>query len=85
MSVLRRIQALPERYSEVIFQNTKYGVTRTNFNEGKSIKIYAEALSGNNVISFNYYITSNKQVLKPCEMPEEKVIQFLNNYQKIYE
>lgn len=79
MSVLERILILPTGYSEVIFQNIKYGVTRTDFNDGKSIKVYAEELAGNNFISLNYYITSDKELLKPCEMSNDKVIQFLNN------
>ncbi|MFT4780967.1 MAG: hypothetical protein ACJAZK_001346 [Psychroserpens sp.] len=39
MSILERIQNLPKGYSAVVFQNTKYGVTRTDFNSGKSIKV----------------------------------------------
>ncbi|MCD2257806.1 peptide methionine sulfoxide reductase [Psychroserpens luteolus] len=79
MSILKRIMLLPKGYSEVLFQDKKYGITRTDFNKGKSIKIYAEELAGNDFISLNYYITSDKEVLKPCEMPDEKVLQFLNN------
>lgn len=51
-----------------------------DFNNGKSFKIYAEELGGNDFISLNYYITKTSEKLKPCEMPEEKVIYFLNNY-----
>ncbi|MEH6535059.1 MAG: peptide methionine sulfoxide reductase [Psychroserpens sp.] len=80
MSILKQIKELPKGYSEVTFQNKKYGVTRTDFNNGKSIKIYAEELAGNDFISLNYYITLDKELLKPCEMPHEKVIHFLNNY-----
>ncbi|WP_298754559.1 peptide methionine sulfoxide reductase [uncultured Psychroserpens sp.] len=79
MSILKRIMLLPKGYSEVIFQDKKYGITRTDFNKGKSIKIFAEELAGNDFISLNYYITSDKELLKPCEMPDEKVLQFLNN------
>lgn len=85
MSILERIKYLPNGYSEVTFQNKKYGVTRTDCNKGKSIKVYAEELAGTNIISLNYYITSKKEILKPCEMPDEKVIQFLNNYNMINE
>ena len=83
MSILKRIVLLPKGYSEVLFQNKKYGVTRTDFNNGNSIKIYAEELAGNNFISLNYYITSTEEFLKPCEMTDEKVIQFLNNFKII--
>ena len=81
--ILDRIKILSIGYSEVIFQQKKYGVTRTDFNNGKSIKLYAKELGGNDVISLNYYITSTSQKLKPCEMHEQKVIHFLKNFQLI--
>ncbi|WP_026753087.1 hypothetical protein [Sediminibacter sp. Hel_I_10] len=81
MDLLERIQKLPKGYSEVTFQHKTYGVTRTDFNAGKSIKMYAEELGGTNVISLNIYLTSKARLIKPCEMPMEKVIHFLNHYQ----
>lgn len=80
MSLLKKIKSLPLGYSEVFFENRKYGITRTDYNNGKSFKIYAEELGGNDFISLNYYITNTSEKLKPCEMPEKKVIHFLNNY-----
>ena len=79
--ILSNIQTLPIGYSEVFYQDKKYGVTRTNFNNGKSIKIFAEELGGTDFISLNYYITTKTEVLKPCEMPKQKVIDFLNGYE----
>ncbi|WP_339706917.1 peptide methionine sulfoxide reductase [uncultured Kriegella sp.] len=79
--MLNRIKALSIGYSEVVYQGQRYGVTRTDFNEGKSHKIYAEELGGTNFISLNYYVTSSSQKMKPCEMPMQKVIDFLNEYQ----
>ncbi|MCM5663854.1 peptide methionine sulfoxide reductase [Galbibacter mesophilus] len=78
--LLERIQALPKGYSEVEYNNRKYGVTRSDFNNGKSYKVYAEELGGNDFISLNFYITQDKENLKPCEMPQQKVIHFLMNY-----
>jgi len=77
--LLTKIKSLPIGYVEVLYSNKKYGVTRTDFNKGKSIKVYAEALGGADAISFNYYITTTTEKLKPCEMPDNKVIHFLNN------
>ncbi|EPR67733.1 hypothetical protein [Cyclobacterium qasimii] len=77
--LLEYIHKLPIGFSEVLYADKKYGLTRTDFNKGKSIKIYAEELGGTNFISLNYYVTSSKEFLKPCEMPEEKVIHFLKN------
>lgn len=78
MALLEKIKQLPIGYSQGIYQSKKYGITRIGFNKGKSIKVYAKALGGTDFISLNYYITSNNELLKPCEMPEKKVIDFLN-------
>jgi hypothetical protein len=34
-------------------------------------------LSGNDYISFNYYRTQKGGLIKTCEMPEQKVLDFL--------
>ncbi len=77
--LLKKIRALSKGYSEVLYRNKKYGVTRIDFSHGRSIKLYAEELGGNDFISLNYYITTKAESLKPCEMPERKVIDFLEN------
>lgn len=79
MELLEKIKQLPLGYSEVMYKNKKYGVTRADFNDGKSFKVYAEALGGTDFISLNYYVTQSSGLLKPCEMPEKKVIDFLEN------
>jgi len=83
--ILKRIQSLPIGYAVVAYKDKRYGVTRTDFNNGNSIKLYAEELGGVAFISLNYYITSEKELLKPCEMPEQKVIYFLKNYNIIHD
>ena len=77
--LLELIRKIPVGYSEGIYNNIKYSVTKEVFNKGKSFKIYAKELKGNDFISLNYYITSTSELLKPCEMPEQKVINFLRN------
>ena len=77
--VYASIKKIPEGYSEGIFNRNKYRITKQIFNNGKSFKIYAKDLKGNDFISLNYYITENKDLLKPCEMEESKVIDFLEN------
>ena len=66
-------------HSYGIYQGKKYGITHSDFNNGKSIKIYAEELAGTDFVSLNVYVTSTETLLKPCEMPEEKVLDFLQN------
>jgi len=77
-----KIKLIPLGYSEVYYQNRKYGVTRSESNFGKSMKLYAEELAGNDFISLNLYETHAGELLKPCEMPEQKVTDFINNYKK---
>ena len=81
--LLHRIKSIPLGYSEVVYRGKKYGVSRSDFNKGKSIKVYAHQLGGSDFVSLNYYITSKKESLKPCEMPKQKVIDFLNNYKHL--
>ncbi len=77
-ALLKQIQAIPEGYCVMWYRNKKYGVTRGSFNAGKSIKLYAEELGGKDFISLNYYITAKSELLKPCEMPEQTVVDFLS-------
>ncbi|NRB46977.1 MAG: peptide methionine sulfoxide reductase [Saprospiraceae bacterium] len=81
MTILEKIQQIPLGYSEAAYEGKKYGLSRTDFNGGKSIKVFAEELGGKDFISFNYYLTSGEHQLKPCEMPTEKVQHFLFNFQ----
>lgn len=68
-----------------MYKGKTYGVSRTDFNHGKSFKVYAEELGGRDIISLNYYITSLSEKLKPCEMPEDKVVHFLKNFEALNE
>ena len=81
MSIIEKIQQIPSGYSTVLYQGKKYGLSRSDFNAGQSIKVFAEQLGGKDFISFNYYITSGDHHLKPCEMPGEKVRQFLQGFE----
>jgi peptide-methionine (S)-S-oxide reductase len=78
--LIKRIKSIPLGYSKVLFENKKYAITRSDFNKGKSIKVYAEELAGNDFISFNFYITNKMEKLNPCEMPEAKVLNFICNF-----
>ena len=79
----KRIAEIPLGYSEAFYNNKKYGITKNKFNKGKSLKIYAEELGGNDFISLNYYKTTTKSLIKPCEMPKQKVVHFLNNFKLV--
>ncbi|HMB62334.1 MAG TPA: hypothetical protein VKN36_04615 [Eudoraea sp.] len=79
--LIKRMQSLPLGYSEVRYQGKKYGVTRSVYNFGRSMKVYAEELGGRDTISLNFYTTTASVILKPCEMTEQKVVHFLMNFQ----
>lgn len=76
-ALLQAIERLPEGFSEGLYQGVRYGITRTTFTQGRSFKVYAKALGGTDFISLNYYRTAQGEQLKPCEMPEAKVVAFL--------
>lgn len=59
---------------------TRYAVTRTDFNAGRSIKLVAEALDGSDYISLNFYDLRSGPQLAPCEMPHDKVVAFVMSY-----
>lgn len=80
MDIKIQIAKIPLGASEKWFNQRKYLVTKTNFNQGKSTKVYAEQLGGNDFISFNFYLLADGSQLKPCEMPENKVLEFLKLY-----
>ncbi len=75
--LLSIIQNWAEGYFEGRYKGKKYGISKASFNNGQSFKIFAEELGGNDYISLNYYVTSDREWLKPCEMPEQKVIDFI--------
>ena len=79
-SVPARVKRIPIGYSEVLWAGRKYGVTRTDYSNGKSTKIYATELGGSDFVSFNFYFPLGSSNLKPCEMPIQKVADFISNY-----
>jgi peptide-methionine (S)-S-oxide reductase len=78
-SILKYIENIPEGYSQGKFSGSTYGITKAKYNSGRSFKMYAEELGGTNFVSLNYYITKEKDFLKPCEMSVAKVMEFLEN------
>ena len=71
------VDALPEGWSEVTYAGRRYGLTKITHAGGRSSSVYAEQLGGADVVSANVYRTTSGDVLKPCEMPAAKVLDFL--------
>ncbi len=62
---------------DVIAYKKRYLLRKETPLNGKLIKLYAQELGGNDFISLNQYPYLQDGLLKPCEMPQEKVIQFV--------
>lgn len=72
-----KLRLIPLGYSTGTFHGKTYGLSRSSFNGGRSQKLFAEELGGTDFVSLNLYETQAGLQLKPCEMPERKVIDFL--------
>ena len=70
-------ERLPVGWSVVEYAGRRYGVTRTVLSGGRSEKVLAEALDGSDLVSANLYRVAGEDLLKPCEMPAAKVLDFL--------
>ncbi|MGI9436696.1 MAG: hypothetical protein ACR2Q4_18020 [Geminicoccaceae bacterium] len=76
-----KLSALPVGYSEGHYRGRRYGVTLSVSADGKRRKLFAEELGGIDRISFNLYMLAGEKIqLKPCEMPESEVIDFVLAY-----
>lgn len=74
---LKHYHALPLGSFEGLYNNSRYGVTRRQSADGKRGWLYAEELGGADHISLNLYRLASGAKLKPCEMPKQKVIDFV--------
>ena len=72
-----KLKELPNGAYFVMFQNRRYLFDKKTLLNNTLIKIYAKELGGNDLISGNYFVSVADGVLKPCEMSESKVIDFI--------
>jgi hypothetical protein len=73
----QRLLALEHGTYAVHYRNRRYLLKLEKLLEGRLIKLYARELGGNDIVSGNYYPTLRGGMLKPCEMSERKVIDFV--------
>lgn len=78
-----KLLALPDGANDLIYDDRRYLLRKETLLEGKLIKIYAEDLSANDIVSGNYYPSMKGGMLKPCEMSDKKVIDFVLHAQII--
>ena len=73
-----RFDSLPLGAYGGTFEGRRYRVVKSQMVTGRSQKLEAEELGGADYISFNLYrLAGGEAILKPCEMPETKVIDFV--------
>lgn len=83
MSIADLIARLPEGWSEVRYRGRRWGVSRTRAVGGRVEKLYAEELGGTGVVSANLYRPGPGEWFRPCEMPAEDVLNFLNGWESV--
>lgn len=76
---LEKLSSLPSGYSQGEYEGERYGVTLTRRGD-RQLWLFAEALAGSDIISFNLYRLKDGVQLKPCEMSSQKVIDFVVGY-----
>ena len=74
---LTALDQLSPGYHTGRYRGERWGVTVTGAPGDAVRKLYAERLSGGDHVSFNLYTTASGPKLKPCEMPEAKVVAFV--------
>ena len=74
---LAAFDALPIGTFDGVAAGRRYIVTRSQIVSGRGDKLVAEARDGSDYISLNLYRLATGPLLKPCEMPSEKVIAFV--------
>jgi len=74
-----KLLALPHGANYVLYNDRRYLLRKETLLDGKLIKIYADDLSSNDGVSGNYYSSMKGGMLKPCEMSDKKVIDFVLN------
>lgn len=72
------LAALPAGYTKGHFDGRPYGVTVKISDDGRRRWLYAEELGGTDFVSANVFlIDATRMLLKPCEMAEDKVVDFV--------
>ncbi|MBD9453930.1 hypothetical protein IB244_20645 [Rhizobium sp. RHZ02] len=69
---------LPAGYLEGNFKGRRWSVTVKRSADGRREWLFAEDLGGSDIVSFNLYRLENgRHTLRPCEMSQAKVVEFV--------
>ncbi len=73
----KKLLNLKDGSYDVLYKGKRYLLSKQTQLGDKLIKLYAKELGANDFISLNYYPQIKNGLLKPCEMPQEKVMDFI--------
>lgn len=79
-SLAALLDRVPEGWILVSYEGRRYGMSRTTRAKGQSVSVLARELGGTDLVSANIYTTSRGHQLHACEMPDRKVLDFLNGW-----
>ncbi len=74
------LDRVPEGWTPVRYDGRRWALTRTTRAGGGSVSLLAEQLGGPGLVSANVYRTTDGALLRPCEMPAERVLAFLRGW-----
>jgi hypothetical protein len=77
LSFRAALDLIPVGYSEGLYHGRRYGMQKSLHAGGKGLKFFAQELGGTDFVSLNLYRLCSGDLLKPCEMPEAKVRDFV--------
>ena len=78
---LERFLALREGHHRGACAGRRYAVTVARSADGRRHRLWAEELGGPDRVSLNLFVLGDgRAALRPCEMPEAKVIDFVLGY-----
>ena len=79
---LQPFLALEAGYYKVTYHGRTYGMRIEVSNDRRRRKLYAEELGGSDHVSCNLYLLKDQEpLLRPCEMPVQKVLDFISGFQ----
>lgn len=79
--VIDRLADWPVGHVQGTFAGHRYGASLHRSADGRRVRVYAEALGDTDHVSFNLFrLTDGRTLLKPCEMPVDKVVDFVRRF-----
>lgn len=75
----RLLERVPSGWSRQVVGGRSWGVSRVEHVDGRSTTVTAEQLGGSVMFSANVWHTSNGLLLRPCEVPADTVLDFLES------